>query len=88
MRIMLPVPARFLLATFCCLSLHTVAEAEAASKTPPAAESSVARAEALSERGIAAYDAGQFADALRYFDEAYRLDPNDALDPDAARRGL
>ncbi len=45
--------------------------------TPPAAEPSVSRAEALSKRGIAAYDAGQFAEALRHFDEAYRLDPND-----------
>ena len=36
------------------------------------------RADALSKRGIAAYDAGQFAEALRHFDEAYRLDPNDA----------
>ena len=78
MRIMLPVPARFLLATLCCLSLHTATQADAAGPTPTAAEPSVARAEALSKRGIAAYDAGQFADALRYFDEAYRLDPNDA----------
>ena len=77
MRIMLPVPARLLLATLCCLSLHMVAEADTAGPTPPAAEPSVAPAEALSERGTAAYDAGQYAEALRHYDEAYRLDPND-----------
>jgi tetratricopeptide (TPR) repeat protein len=77
MRIMLTVPAGLLLATLCCLSLHTIAEADTVGPTPPAAEPSVSRAEALSKRGIAAYDAGQFAEALRHFDEAYRLDPND-----------
>ena len=78
MRIMRPIPARFLLATLCCLSLHTVGQADAAGPQASPAESSAARAEALRKRGIAAYDAGQFAEALRHFDEAYRLDPNDA----------
>ena len=78
MRIARSASSRFLLATLCCLSLHTVGEANAAAPQAKPAQPSAAAAEALRKRGHAAYDAGQFAEALRHYDEAYRLDPNDA----------
>jgi tetratricopeptide (TPR) repeat protein len=66
---------RLLLATLCCLSLQTVGEAKAANPQDRSAEPSVAAAEALEKRGIVALDVGHFEEALRHFDEAYRLDP-------------
>ncbi|MCM2311236.1 MAG: tetratricopeptide repeat protein [Steroidobacteraceae bacterium] len=78
MRIARSAPSRFLLATLCCLSMQAAGDANAADPQASPAEPSVARAEALRKRGHAAYDAGQFAEALRHYDEAYRLDPHDA----------
>jgi Tfp pilus assembly protein PilF len=65
MRIMLPVPARLLLATLCCLSLHTVAEAD----TAPAPK----------RDGPAILVENGCTDAIPKLTEVIRTSPNDSL---------
>jgi TPR repeat protein len=65
MRIMRPIPARFLLATLCWLSLHMVGQADAAGPQASPAEPSVAAAEALQRK----CDAKDWAACVKLGDE-------------------